>query len=425
MLDSATLTKRPKSGAAPMPDHELLFSRTDERGVILAANPAFQKIADFDWETLIGAPHKLVRHPDMPRALFHLLWHSLKEGHPIGAYVKNRTQDDLFYWVFATITPLEGGFVSIRIKPQTHLLTTIENIYQQVRKAELDDDLSAADSAELLVQKIKDLGYTDYQHFMASAMTEEVCARGFDGKHNANTTLTALRSGMSLLDEFWENGRALITLLGDLSCTLVNMRLVAARLEGSGGPISLMAQNYATVLMEARGWMQDFMRLSDGDLDMITQAIRASAFDLGVARVQEQAVSQFAQETLPPNAGNTQYEMTLLSAEAHHRACVAMRSITSIATHSAALDRAIQEIRRSCAGLNSTRLMCKAEAARLQSGEAFASIVETLDNFQQQVEACADSVTASSTTLRDTIDQVCMQAERHNATTEQNRWRGR
>ncbi|MEM8554727.1 MAG: chemotaxis protein, partial [Pseudomonadota bacterium] len=59
--------RRPTQGAAPFDANELFFSRTDERGVILSGNTVFQRVADYPWDDLLNAPHKIIRHPDMPR----------------------------------------------------------------------------------------------------------------------------------------------------------------------------------------------------------------------------------------------------------------------------------------------------------------------------------------------------------------------
>ena len=87
------------------PDDQLLVSTTDTKGVITHCNPAFMRVSGFDHSELIGQPHNLIRHPDMPRAVFKLLWDTLGEGKEIFAYVKNMTRNGDYYWVFAHVTP--------------------------------------------------------------------------------------------------------------------------------------------------------------------------------------------------------------------------------------------------------------------------------------------------------------------------------
>ena len=71
---------------------ELFFSRTNPRGVILFGNSVFQRVSLYPWDELIKKPHNVIRHPDMPRAVFWLLWEAIKKGEPIGAYVKNHAR---------------------------------------------------------------------------------------------------------------------------------------------------------------------------------------------------------------------------------------------------------------------------------------------------------------------------------------------
>ncbi|MCW1934377.1 PAS domain-containing protein [Pararhodobacter zhoushanensis] len=90
---------------------ELIYSRTDTRGVICAANDTFDRLAGYGWRDTIGAPHKLVRHSDMPKGFFHIFWSLLKSGVPAVGYVKNRNKDGRYYWVLAAAIPCEGVFL--------------------------------------------------------------------------------------------------------------------------------------------------------------------------------------------------------------------------------------------------------------------------------------------------------------------------
>ena len=81
---------------------ELFFSRTDEKGIILSGNDIFVKVSGYRREELIQNPHNIVRHPDMPKAVFKLFWQTIQAQQPICAYVKNMAADGSYYWVFAT-----------------------------------------------------------------------------------------------------------------------------------------------------------------------------------------------------------------------------------------------------------------------------------------------------------------------------------
>lgn len=387
---------RPRTGAAPFAAGEVFFSRTDPRGVILAANPVFQRVADFAWPDLIGAPHKLIRHPDMPRAVFWLLWQTIQAGQPIGAYVLNKARDGLHYWVFASVTPIEGGYISVRLKPSTPRLEAVKDIYAKVRAAEREQNLTPPESAALLVEHVQALGYFDYQHFMSDAILAEVIALPC----STDRTLSVVAEGVTHLPKLWDAGRRMQTHWDDLRFTLTNMRLIAAKLEDGGAPIDLMAQNYTTVLGEAQSWLGAFMAFGTGPLAQMTAAAREGALALGLAHIQHIALTQFQNEIVPDATCDKAHEMAVLHTEADHRTELALDALTSISGYGSALTRMVTEIRRSCAGLNSTRMMCKAEAARHSSDQAnFAAIIATLDRFQTDVEACAEDMVTHSQAL--------------------------
>lgn len=395
-ISRSARTPRPKTGAAPFAADELFFSRTDARGIILAANPVFQRIADFDWLDLLGAPHKLIRHPDMPRAVFWLVWQTIQAGQPACAYVLNRARDGLHYWVFACFTPVEDGYISVRLKPTTDRLDAISDIYAVVRTAEHEQSLPPPESAALLTKHLQALGYFDYQHFASEAILAEVLAL----HQGSERTLNIVAEGVKHMPQLWNAGRRMQSLWDDLRYTPTNMRLIAAKLEHGGGPIDLMAQNYTTVLDEAQSWLSDFMATGTGPLAHMTSTARESALTLSIARVQQMAVTQFRDEVVPVATIDKAHEMSILRTEANHRAGLAFDTLNSISGNGIALDRMVTEIRRSCAGLNSTRMMCKAEAARQGGDEAtFGSIIDKVDRFQTDVEACAEEMVHHSQAL--------------------------
>src|SRR4051794_38069039 len=101
--------------ARPFAIDELFFSTTDAKGVIRSGNGVFARVSGFELEELVGQAHNVVRHPDMPRAVFRTFWDALGAGRGVAAYVKNIASDGAYYWVMAFAVPaLDGGFVSVR-----------------------------------------------------------------------------------------------------------------------------------------------------------------------------------------------------------------------------------------------------------------------------------------------------------------------
>lgn len=103
-------------------EKSFLVSETDEKGIIIFANDDFCTIAGYAVEELIGKPHSIVRHPDMPHAAFKDLWDTVKRGEVWSGFVKNNVKGGRgFYWVYATVFPvMRGGkryYISCRKKP--------------------------------------------------------------------------------------------------------------------------------------------------------------------------------------------------------------------------------------------------------------------------------------------------------------------
>ena len=118
-------------------DDEIIVSKTDTTGRITYANDVFMRIAGYSEAELVGAPHSIVRHPDMPRCVFKLLWDTISAKQEIFAYVVNLARNGNHYWVFAHVTPsLDGagnilGYHSSRRTPDRQVLDgTIIPLYQ-------------------------------------------------------------------------------------------------------------------------------------------------------------------------------------------------------------------------------------------------------------------------------------------------------
>ena len=116
-------------------DYAFLVSETDRNGVILFANSDFCKIAEYNINELIGQPHSIVRHSDMPKVAFQDLWDTVKRGKVWTGYVKNATKSGGFYWVFATVYPFvtqngESGYLSCRRKASNQEIAKAEELYK-------------------------------------------------------------------------------------------------------------------------------------------------------------------------------------------------------------------------------------------------------------------------------------------------------
>ena len=118
---------------------EFIVSKTDTRGIITYVNKTFLEISGFSEAELIGAPHNIVRHPDMPPAAFKDLWDTLGRGKPWSGLVKNRCKNGDHYWVRANATPIVEngtvtGYISVRTAPSRAEVEAAERIYRDVRE---------------------------------------------------------------------------------------------------------------------------------------------------------------------------------------------------------------------------------------------------------------------------------------------------
>ena len=151
----------------------LLVTKTDLQGKITYANRDFMKIVGLDENFLIGAPHNIIRHPDMPKIIFKLLWAHLKDGKEIHAYVKNICKDGSYYWVFANVTPSYDntnstnnhkivGYHSSRRLPSKEALAIIIPFYETLLKAEKKAGMQASEQIINDLLKEKGISYDEF-----------------------------------------------------------------------------------------------------------------------------------------------------------------------------------------------------------------------------------------------------------------------
>ncbi len=113
-----------------------IYSTTDLKGKITYANPYFIEVSGYSEEELLGKPHNLVRHPDIPPVAFADLWATIKSGRPWSGMVKNRRKNGDYYWVLATVMPIiergvTTGYISVRNKPTREQIKAATRLYKE------------------------------------------------------------------------------------------------------------------------------------------------------------------------------------------------------------------------------------------------------------------------------------------------------
>ncbi len=125
----------PTSVERVMREDDFIVSMTDIKGRITYGNRIFIEFSGYSPDELIGTQHNIIRHPDMPRGVFKLLWDKIQSGNECFAYVKNMSKDGGFYWVFANVTPTFDpagsvtGYLSVRRKPKISGIQTVTGLY--------------------------------------------------------------------------------------------------------------------------------------------------------------------------------------------------------------------------------------------------------------------------------------------------------
>jgi len=392
---------RPSTGEAPFALNEVFFSRTDERGVIQAGNYVFKRVANYEWDELIGAPHKVIRHPDMPKGVFQLFWDTIGAGDSMGAYVKNKAKDGLYYWVFAVIVPCEGGFLSARISPSSDLFEEIKTIYAEMRQAETNDGITPEESAEMMLTWIRDKGFENYHQFATHALSEELMSRDIGLERPKDQKISDLRQMMSNAEVLVGETQGLVKDFDAMHTIPHNLRVIASRIEPSGGPVTVLSQNYGAMSREMSDWFAAHVMGENSNFNTIKLAVTNSLFVEGMARMLNECHAQLKIERRGLGDIDMEAERSILSALVEAETDRARKGVEEVDQEAERIMRACQVMHRQFLGLSSTRVLCKIESARLpESGETLSDIIDQLGVFQERISRRLDDITKLSNEIR-------------------------
>jgi len=140
-----------------------IISETDEKGKITYCNDYFMEVSGYNKDELIGTAHNIVRHPDMPKIVFKLLWQTISSGKNINAVVKNLAKDGRYYWIFTafeikkdTNTNEIVGYHASRKSISHHVIEIIDSLYKELLNIEQKDGIDA--SEKYLIEFLKEKG---------------------------------------------------------------------------------------------------------------------------------------------------------------------------------------------------------------------------------------------------------------------------
>lgn len=426
----------PRQKLTPVPEprqfelNELFFSTTDKNGVIRTGNSVFARVSGYEMAELVDKPHSYIRHPDMPRAVFKLLWDYLNGGKPIVAYVKNMAADGRFYWVVALVTPTDEGYLSIRFKPSSDLFPKVELLYKELLAIEASagrEDRRAGlnASSARLTEALTTLGFADYDAFMHYLLAEELksrdtklgeqeqpavdrlsgqedseLARISERFENLHSTLSGL---FSSLDAFTELNRVLKSssvqiarLTRQTQLLALNACIESARLELDGATLSVVADHLgfsASRIGERVGEMT-------GKLTHIVRTATDAAFHIAAARLQVGMASVFCEE-LRERARSGEHlraagsEIRALTTSFSHTCATALHTVTTVLDDLEQVSLTTHGVFNAARELQFINRSGRIEAARCAQPTHFGVILEEVEGHFRTTQHELDMLTGS------------------------------
>lgn len=334
----------------------------------------------YSWDELIDKPHSLIRHPDMPRAVFWLLWETIKRGEPIGAYVKNRAKDGRYYWVFAIVTPIEAGYLSVRLKPSA-MLSIVETEYKSLVAAAVKNKLGPEDSATILLERLAQLGFADYGAFMAAALSKELAARARHLRRAPDRMIAGFDELVAAANSVLDQAAAIFAAYARNKYIPLNLRVQAAQLGDAGVAIGAISSNYDAVSATVKDNMSQFI----ASAQQVLKTINNGLFLLGVAKVQQEVAEFFVAETSSSAPSHRQEMLSLQQQQrAYHRKAV--DGLHAIAEQAGRFQQDFTVMKRLAASLEVTRVMGKMESSRLVvARDGLDELIDDLESFQTAI----------------------------------------
>jgi PAS domain S-box-containing protein len=160
---------------------KVLLSKTDTKGTILYANEAFIDVSGYDEFELIGQPHNVIRHPDMPKVIFKFLWDSIKANQNIHAIIKNMSKTGRYYWVitdFKIISDTDGEIVGYfgtrKSVPEDVIIKFIEPLYKKLLHIEEASGIHASEEYLVGFLEERNKSYMEYvDHLVATGKDDK------------------------------------------------------------------------------------------------------------------------------------------------------------------------------------------------------------------------------------------------------------
>ena len=394
---------RPENTEGDYDVSEIFFSRTDPSGIIRAGNDVFQRVSGHDWSSLINAPHNIIRHKDMSKGVFCLLWQTIKQGNPIAAYVKNKSKNGKEYWVLALAMPVDGGYISVRIKPTSALFGVIKKEYDDFIKKEHAEKLSPEKSLEMIASRIQELGFSSYKTFMTHALFTEWGAR--EAALNRDVDL------VHLLKELSDLGSVLLKEAGTLLSAMkirrflpLNLEIESAKMGKDGDSISAVALQYQKTVVEIEAEAKNF----ENSVSLVLEKLEDAQFLLCASQLMSEVASVFEKQT-DSHEVDRGVEMVYLTNKSNEEKSKALAGLMDARKALDVFQDSIQLIRSLLLSLEIVMITGKIESSRIdQHAAAFNELMNQLKQFQVTLIQAVDKMNKCTKGLKENSNKILL-----------------
>lgn len=384
-LQQKTSEFKPDQSADQPLSQALMYSRTDERGVIQGCNTAFIEQCGYSYSDLHEAAHRILRHPDMPRGVFKVFWDSIHEGHAVGAYIKNKDKSDIPYWTFTTAIPFEQSVLAFHTMVRPEDIAEVETLYTDLLAFETKERATPESSADHLSLLLKQKGYSDYHDFCHRALSDENSKRDALLERRTPQACLALQRIENHMKNTVDISRDLVDGFRAIGAEPTNMRILSNRLEGSGNAISCISQNYELMSREIWQNLDAILDGKEGHIRALEEAAAAETFAMSAQQFMDELMQE-CEERASLSCEDSNAEMAMLKS-------MKSQLVSARERHSSTLRGSAERIleignilRRQINGLDMVRLLCRVESGRLDNGEnGLSSIIERLDAFHIEI----------------------------------------
>ncbi|AXC48382.1 hypothetical protein DRW48_00490 [Paracoccus suum] len=329
----------------------------------------------------------------MPKGLFWLLWQTLQAGLPVGAYVKNLTRDGKSHWCFALIEPAAGGHVSVRMRPQGGLFGPVTALYPQMLAAEAAG-ATPQESSALLLAGLSEAGFASHASLQGAAMLAEAQAQAEHRRDKGlATTLSQLARLREATSQLARENLQLMDLFTSLHLVPTNMRLLASRIEPSGGPITAISDSYKRASAEIVGLLHRLTGSAAQGSGLMATRLDEAAFRTAAAGVQQMACAQLRAEAGRPPEGAGHAEAAILCATSASSLARARAGIAELGALVEGVRRDDEALLRQMSGLDQIRILGQVESGRNRNRDGdLVSVMEQLSGFHAAIHNRLDSI---------------------------------